>query len=151
MATTHGPTRPGDIRSYAHVSATPLLLAGLLALLGAGVLADALVVSVRTHRRDLAILKIVGFTPRQVRTTVAWQATALVSAALAVGVPLGVVFGTWTWRSFADNLGIDPATVTPILAFVGIVVASIALGNGIAALPARRAASTRPAVALNSE
>jgi hypothetical protein len=146
-----GPRRPGDVVAYGHVRSTPLLLAGLLGVLGAGVLAHLLVTSIRSRRRDLAVLKTLGFTRRQLATTVAWLATTLVGLALLVGIPLGLVAGRWTWRSFADDLGIASVVATPAAALFVLVAAAVVLGNLVAALPARAAARTRPAVVLRSE
>ena len=72
------------------------MLAGLLALLAAAALAHLLVTSVRRRRRDLAILKSLGFVRGQVSAAVAWQATTVALLALAVGLPLGVALGRWT-------------------------------------------------------
>jgi hypothetical protein len=150
-ANVYGPRRPGDVVAYAHVRSTPLLLAGLLGVLGAGVLAHLLVTSIRSRRRDLAVLKTLGFRRRQLATTIAWLATTLVALALLVGIPLGIVAGRWIWRGFADDLGIDSAVSLPIL-WVGIVVAlTLVFANLLAALPARTASRTRPAVVLRSE
>ncbi len=151
IASIVGPAQPGDIRSYDQVHTTPLLLAGLLALLGVGVLAQMLVASVRSRRADLAILKSLGFTRRQVSATVAWEATALAAAALVVGVPLGALAGVWSWRIFEHNLGATAPPMFVPIAFVAIVLATFALANAIAAIPARTAADTRPATLLASE
>ena len=146
-----GPQRPGDVTSYARVRATPLLLAALLGLLGLGVLTHLLVTSIRSRRRDLAVLKTLGFGRRQVRTTIAWQATTLVAIALAVGVPIGLIAGRWVWRNFADGLGVGAGVVVPALALCLIAAGALLLANLIAALPARSAARTRPAIVLRSE
>ncbi|MGZ8763777.1 MAG: FtsX-like permease family protein [Acidimicrobiia bacterium] len=143
--------RPGDIDSYAELRSTPVLLAGLLLLLGVGVLAHVLVTSVRARRHDLAILQAIGFTRPQVRATVGWQATTLMAVALLLGVPLGLLAGRWTWRRFASDLGIDPAPVVPGLAFLGITLGALLLANVIAAWPARVASRTRPAAELRTE
>ncbi|HET6873872.1 MAG TPA: ABC transporter permease, partial [Acidimicrobiales bacterium] len=63
---------PTDIRSYQRVSATPAILAGLLAVLGIAMIGHALVTSVRRRRRDLAVLKTLGFVKREVAIAVAW-------------------------------------------------------------------------------
>ena len=110
---TLGPQRPGAILTYGDVRSTPLLLAGLLGLLGAGVLVHLLVTSVRARRRDLAVLKTIGFTRRQLATAVAAQATTLVLVALVIAIPLGIVIGRWTWSSFADDLGVVAGVVVP--------------------------------------
>ena len=110
---TLGPQRPGAILTYGDVRQTPLFLAGLLGLLGACVLVHLLVTSVRARRRDLAVLKTIGFTRRQLATTVAAQATTLVLVALVIAIPLGLVIGRWTWTSFADDLGVIAGVVVP--------------------------------------
>ncbi len=146
-----GPQRPGDVTAYAGVRSTPLVLAGLLALLAVGVLVHLLLTSVRARRRDLAILKTLGCSRRQVAATVAWQATTLAGVALVVGIPIGVIAGRMIWRAFADRVGVDAGVVVPALAFVAIVVVGVTLANLIAAFPARAAARTRPALVLRSE
>ena len=150
-ASALGPQRPGDVRSYSRVRATPVILASLLAVLGAGVLAHQLLSQVGRRRRDLAILKTMGFSRRQVAATVAWQATTLVVVALVLALPVGVVFGRWTWRKFSDVLGVDASVAIPTFSVALTVVVSIALANLIAAFPARAAARTRPALVLRSE
>jgi ABC-type antimicrobial peptide transport system permease subunit len=151
IASTLGPQRPADIQSYANVRSTPLALSALLAVLGIGVLAHLLVTSVRARRRDLAVLKTLGLARRQVRAAVVWQATTLVVLALAVGVPLGLVAGRWTWKGFADSLGLDPNAAVPFAAIALLVLGAIVIGNIVAALPSRTAARTRPAAVLRSE
>jgi hypothetical protein len=143
-----GVRRPGDIVSYSRIRATPVVLAGLLAVLGIGVLAHLLVTSIRSRRRDLAVMKTLGCTRRQLGLTVAWQATALVSVALLLGIPLGVVGGHVVWRAFAESLGIDTAVAVPVLAFAGIAVAGLLVANLIALLPARTATRTPAATVL---
>ena len=146
-----GPSKPGDIRSYERVSSTPLLLVALLAILGVGVLVHLLITSVRGRRRDLAILMAVGFARRQVRATIWWQATALVVLALVVGIPLGIGAGQWAWRAFASYLGANVEPGIPVLPFVIIPLATVAIAIAISTFPARAAARTRPAIALAVE
>ena len=122
-----GVNRPGDIESYARIRATPIVLAGLLAVLGVGVLAHLLVTSIRIRRRDLAVIKTLGATRRQLASAVAWQATTMVAVALVAGVPLGTLGGVLVWRAFTNDLGIDESVTIPVLAFVGIVVAGVVL------------------------
>jgi ABC-type lipoprotein release transport system permease subunit len=150
-ASALGPQRPGDIQAYVGVRSTPLVLAGLLALLGIGVLAHLLITSVRARRRDLAVLKTLGSSRRQVGATVAWQATTIAGLALVIGIPIGIIAGRWTWRGFADDLGVVATVAVPGLAFLAIAVVGLVLANLIAAFPARTAARTRAAVVLRSE
>jgi hypothetical protein len=72
--------RPAEIADYRSVGSTPSLLAGILAAGAVGALGLTLVASVRRRRRELALLKCLGFTRRQLAATVAWQSS--VSAAV---------------------------------------------------------------------
>jgi ABC-type antimicrobial peptide transport system permease subunit len=124
-----------------------LLLAGL-ALLGVGY---ALVTSARNRRRELAVLKTLGFDRRQVRATVAWQATTYAVIGLVVGIPLGLVVGSYAWRLVADNLGVTSAPAVPLVAILVAVPVAVLSVNAIAFFPARAAARIRPSVALATE
>jgi FtsX-like permease family len=143
--------RPASITSLTRIADVPLLLSGLLALLAVGTLAHTLVSATRRRRRDLAILKALGFARGQVRGTLAWQATTLATVALLVGLPTGVAAGRWGWRLFAGQLGVLPDPVVPVLAVLIAVPSALFLVNVVAALPGRIAARTQPALVLRSE
>jgi ABC-type lipoprotein release transport system permease subunit len=119
-------------------------------LLATGTVAHTLVTSVRRRRRELAILKTVGFVTRQVRATVAWQATAIAGASLAIGLPLGIAAGRLAWIFFANQVAIEPLPVISPLVLLAIP-AIIVLANAVAAFPARAAAHTQPATVLRAE
>jgi hypothetical protein len=142
---------PDDVENLFRVRRLPPLLAGLLALLGAATIGHALVTSVRRRRRDLAVLKALGFVRRQVSSTVAWQATTLAAMSLLIGLPIGVAAGRGAWLLVNRDLGSTASPVTPTLAVMAIIPVTILITNVIAALPARSAAATRPATALRSE
>ena len=134
--TVLGPQRPNDVLSYDRLSTTPLLLAGVLILLAAGSAIHVLVTSVRSRRRELAMLKTMGISRRQVREAVLVQATVLVGLALIPAIPLGVVAGRWLWTLTAHWLGIAPDPITPLLAIGVIIAASVIGANLIAFIPA---------------
>ncbi len=142
---------PSGVADLARIDDLPGILSGLLVMVAAATLSHTLITTVRQRRRDLAILKTLGFERRQVWTTVAWQATALVLVALVLAVPIGIAGGRWLWTLFADDLGIVPAPVVPVVAVLVLVPAGLAVTNLIAALPGRSAAATRPALVLRSE
>src|SRR5439155_7482485 len=71
--------KPVDLVNFGRVQSLPVLLAALLGTLAVATLAHLLVTSIRRRRRDLAVLKTLGFSSGQVRSTVAWQATTLAS------------------------------------------------------------------------
>jgi predicted lysophospholipase L1 biosynthesis ABC-type transport system permease subunit len=85
-----------------------------------------------------------------VQSTVAWQATAIAGVSLIVGVPLGLLAGRWAWILLADQVAIVPAPVISPLLLLAIP-AVLVLANAIAAIPARSAARTQPAVVLRTE
>jgi hypothetical protein len=95
---------PAEIENYRTLGSTPAVLAGGLALgaiLGLGL---TLVASVRRRRHDLALLKTLGLTGRQLASVVAWQATVVVLLGLVVGVPVGIALGRWLWLLFATEI-----------------------------------------------
>lgn len=124
------------------MSQVPLVLAGVLAVLAFGTLAHLLVSSIRRRRRDIAILKTLGFEKRQARGVILWQAGIFVSVVLAIAVPLGVVVGRLTWNVIAPYGGFDPAPVVPLGRFGLVCLAAMVVALAIALLPARAAART---------
>ena len=143
--------RPTDLVNFGQVQNLPLLLAALVALLAAATLAHTLATSIRRRRRDLAILKMLGFVPPQVRATVAWQATTFVSTALLIGIPVGIVAGRLVWTGFANILGAVSEPITPSIRLALTVASAIVLANVIAVIPAFVAGRMRPAAALREE
>jgi ABC-type antimicrobial peptide transport system permease subunit len=143
--------RPAGVRNYARVVQTPKVLAAVLALLALATLLHFLVVSTFGRRRDLGVLKTIGFTPRQVRATIAWQATTVIVVALGIGVPLGVLGGRAGWSAFARYLGADPTTQTPVLVLLVAVPVAIVVTNLLAFGPGLIASRLRPAAVLRSE
>ena len=145
------PRRPVDVGNWGRFSGFPYLLAALIAAAAAAVLAHALVTSIRRRRRDFAILKTLGFERRDLRATVAWQATTVAAVGLLVGLPLGAAIGRFTWNLLAVELGVAPEAVTPIWPALLIIPATLLLANLVALLPSRIAAGTRPALVLRAE
>jgi ABC-type antimicrobial peptide transport system permease subunit len=143
--------RPTDIGDFGGVEALPFLIVAVFAAAAAAVLAHALLTSIRRRRRDLAILKTLGFTRPQVALAVAWHATTVAAIGVLVGLPLGAAIGRFGWNVFAEDLGVVPAPVTPVGVTVLVVPAAILLANLIAALPGWSAARTQPAVVLRAE
>jgi hypothetical protein len=145
------PQKPVDLVNFGRVQELPLVLSALLGALAAATLAHLLATSVRRRRRDLALLKTLGFVPRQVRWTVAWQASTLAVASLVVGVPIGIVAGRFVWTAFGHQLGILPAPSIGVVRLAALAVGTVIVANLVALLPGRVAAHTRPAEILRSE
>ena len=123
----------------------------VLAVLAVGTLAHVLLTGVRRRRRDLALLKTLGFTRRQVLGTVAWEASAFAAVALLVGLPLGVIAGRWAWAVFASAAGVSTAATVPLATVLLAIPATLLAANLIAAAPGWEAARLRPALVLRTE
>jgi ABC-type lipoprotein release transport system permease subunit len=143
--------KPSDVKNYEHVRATPIGLAGVLGALAIAAVAHVLGAAVRRRSRDLAVLKTMGMVRRQVRATVAWQASVVALAALAIGIPIGVAVGRLAWSAFATQLGTVAEPRVPLITVLLAVPAVLLACNVVASLPARRAARTPAALVLRSE
>jgi hypothetical protein len=73
----------------------------------------ALITSVRRRRRDLVILKALGFGRGQVSQTVARPASTLALVAGLIVLPLGIAGGRWARRLLAEWLGVAAGLVVP--------------------------------------
>jgi putative ABC transport system permease protein len=143
--------RGAAIADASHMGRQPLTLALAVAAGAVLSLALALLASVRQRRRELALLKTLGLTRRQVMAAVAWQASVILVVAVLVGGPLGVAAGHWAWAAFASSLGAVPVTVVPLPALLAAFLALLVAGNLLAAGPGAVAARTRPAALLRTE
>jgi putative ABC transport system permease protein len=145
------PIRPPEIDDARSIRTLPIVVGGVVVLAVVVGLSFSIVVSVRSRRRELAILRSVGLTGRQVRRSVRTQAVAIMAVALVAGVPLGVVIGRLTWKAFAGQLGVVPDPSSPLAWIAFTVVGGFVLALVAAALPARLAAVTLPSAGLRSE
>ena len=143
--------RPAEIVNYRSIGATPALLGAALAAAAIAALAVTLVASVRRRRRDLALLKTLGFTHRQLAAAVAWQSTIAVSVGVIVGVPLGIALGRSLWDLFAHELHVAPHPSVPGMTILIVALSALVLANVVAAIPGLQAARTRTAVLLHAE
>ncbi len=141
---------PAEIVNYQSTGATPVLLAAGLAFGAIVALALTLIASVRRRRRDLALLKTLGFTARQLAFTIAWQASVIALIAVIVGVPIGIIVGRQLWILFARNINAVPQPTVP-LSLLLVAVGALVLANLVAAIPARIAAATPAAFVLRAE
>jgi ABC-type lipoprotein release transport system permease subunit len=129
----------------------PDLLALALAAGAVVALALTLVASVHRRRRDLALLRTLGFTRRQLMSAVAWQASVAGAVGIVAGIPIGVLCGRWLWTLFARNIFAVPEPTVPVVPVIIVAIAAMALANIVAALPGRSAAQTSTAQVLRGE
>ena len=143
--------RPAEIVNYRTMGDTPVYLGLGLATGAVIALGLTLVASVRRHRRDLAVLKMLGFTRRQLATAVAWQSSTAVGIGTIVGIPLGTFLGRSLWDVFAHQIDVVPAPSVPALSILLIAAGALVLANFVAALPGQMAARCPTAVLLRAE
>lgn len=149
--TVQGVQRPAQIVNYQSIGSTPIILAAALALGAIVALALTLVASVRHRRHDLALLKALGFTPRQLAAVVAWQSSVAAVIGVIVGVPAGIVVGRQIWILFARNINAVPDPTVPVVPVILVALGVLVFANVVAALPGRIAARTPTALVLRAE
>ncbi len=142
---------PSAILDLGKLTDLPLVLGVFFALLACATVAHALVTTARRRRHDFAVLRSIGFTRRQSRIAIAWQATMLTVIGVLIGVPLGIAVGRITWRWLADDYPIVYVPPLALAAILLVVPAALLLANALAAGPARSVAKIRPAEALRVE
>ena len=147
----HPPILPAEIDRIRQVNDLPLILGGLLALLATVAIGHAVILGIRRRRRELAVLRTIGFRRRDVRAAIAYQSTILTVLGLAVGIPLGVVVGRLVWRAVADGLGVAAQFDLSVLAVVLLAAGALLVANVIGAIAAQAAIRDRPATALAVE
>jgi hypothetical protein len=145
------PVTPTSLVNFGEAVNFPLILGVILAVFGAATLTHLLVVSVGRRRREMGLLKALGFVSRQVGATVYWQATTVTLVGLVIGVPIGVALGRVIWRAFALNIGVVPEPVVDA-GLISALVAAVLAGAFVLAIgPAVAAARSRPSRLLRAE
>ncbi len=146
-----GVLQPVQIVNYRSVGSTPVILAVGLAVGAVLALGLTLASSVRRRRRDLAMLKTLGFTRRQLAAVVAWQSTTTALVGVVVGIPLGILIGRELWTLFARSINAVPDPTVPVVSVLFVGVGTLVFANLVAALPGRSAARTPAALVLRVE
>jgi putative ABC transport system permease protein len=133
------------------MSGQPLDLAMTLGVAALVSLSAAVVASARHRRRELAVLQALGLTRRQLRGIIACQTLTLLLVGLAVGLPLGIIAGRWSWADFATSLGVVPVTVVPLSSLVVGLALLVAAGVLLTSLPRFYSSGTSTASSLRTE
>lgn len=126
------------------------VLVGFSAVIAAVGVVNTLSLSVLQRRRELGLLRALGFRARQVRAMVVAESAQLTLAAVFTGLVLGALYG---WIGAQSLLGsirggglVAPALPWPYLAAVALSAAALALLAAVA--PTRRATAVSPVAAL---
>jgi len=124
-----------QINQFVAVIYVLLMLAVVIALFGIG---NTLALSIIERTRELGLLRAVGMTRRQLRTTVRWEAILTSVFGTLLGLGIGLFFG-WAIVEALKDEGLK-TFVIPVGQLVIIVLIAAMAGVVAAVLPARRAA-----------
>ena len=123
---------------------------GLALLIAMFVVASTLGLTVQLREREIALLRAVAATPRQVRRMIGWEALLVALVASIAGVVPGAALGRALGNAFADR-GIAPEDM---VMHAGAIPAIVAVASGVVTawlavwVAARRAARVKPTRAL---
>ncbi len=145
------PAAPTNLVNFGEAVNFPLIFGAVLILFGAATLLHVLVVSVTRRRREVGLLRALGFVRRQVALSVFWQTTTVAFIGIVIGVPVGIAVGRGVWEVFARGLGVLPVTEVTVWVIVVVAVATLVASILLAVGPALAASRARPASLLRSE
>jgi len=111
-----------------------LALAVIIALLG---IANSLALSIFERTREIGLLRAVGMTRSQVRTTIRWESVIISIMGTLIGLVVSLFFGFAIFQAIRDT-GFEVFSV-PVLQLAFIVLVAAVAGVVAAIFPARRA------------
>jgi putative ABC transport system permease protein len=123
-----------------------LLLAIFIALLG---IANTLALSILERTREIGLMRSVGMTRPQLRSTIRWESVIIAIQGTLLGLAIGLFFGWALVRALSDE-GIDRFQIPWLTLAIVVVLAGLA-GVVAAILPARRAAKLDVLRAITTE
>ncbi|MEV0997772.1 FtsX-like permease family protein [Nonomuraea sp. NPDC050202] len=117
-------------------------LIAVLTLIGLANLLTASALGLRDHAFDLAVLKAMGLTPRQVMATLVTGTGLLVVLGVGVGTVAGisVVTGLIDWQGHTSGVGAGIGRAPSPLTLAVAVLVAVGTALAVALIPARRAA-----------
>ena len=124
-----------QINQFVAVIYVLLMLAVVIALFGIG---NTLALSIIERTRELGLLRAVGMTRRQLRTTVRWEAILTSVFGTLLGLGIGLFFG-WAIVEALKDEGLKSFVIPWGQLLIIVMIAALA-GVVAAILPARRAA-----------
>jgi putative ABC transport system permease protein len=123
-----------------------LALAIVIALLG---IANTLALSIFERTRELGVMRAVGMTRRQLRSTIRWESVIIALQGTVLGLLVGIFFG-WALVQAQKSQGITVFSIPYPTLVIVIVLAGLA-GVAAAILPSRRAAKLNILQAIVTE
>jgi putative ABC transport system permease protein len=124
-----------DINQFLNLVYVLLFFAIVIALFG---IANTLGLSIIERTHELGLLRAVGMTRGQLRSSVRWESVIIALLGTILGLVIGVAFA-WAMVQALGDQGIDKFSLAPLQLVVIVVLAAL-FGILAAAWPARRAA-----------
>jgi putative ABC transport system permease protein len=143
------PARPPTIVDLASIRGLPSALAGLFAVAMVAAVLAGLAAGVRNRRGELAVVRALGATRRQRRTSVRVHALTTVALGTVVGLPVGVVLARLAFRRLAQDIGVVDDVAVSSLLVVAVAAVALVVALLAAEVLARRAVVRRPIVAAD--
>ncbi|SMH49844.1 putative ABC transport system permease protein [Rathayibacter oskolensis] len=145
------PVAYAAFEQFISVSTTVMsVLLGFSVVLAAVGMVNTLSLSVLQRRRELGLLRALGFTAGQVRSMVVLEAAQMIVAAALLGVVLGIGYG-WSGAvavfGSLPGIGLVPPSI-PVPILVAVLVVGTVITIVSAVVPARRATRVTPVEAL---
>lgn len=135
-----------QVNQFLQVVYVLLALALVIAIVG---VVNTLLLSVYERTRELGLLRAVGMSRRQVRSTIRLESVIISLMGTLIGLVIGIVFG-WALVTALVDEGITTFAI-PWSQLIIIVVIAILAGVGAALYPARRAARLDVLQAISSD
>ena len=145
------PFMPASLYQLVRIRSLPAIVAALLVVLALATLVQSILGSGRVRRRELAVLKVLGFTRRQVAASAVWQAVGFVAVALVIGLTIGVAAGRLGWDVIARRLGLPDDPTVPLALPLLMVPSALLVAVAVAILPGWWAARRGAAAGLRME
>ncbi len=125
----------GQINTILTLMYALLGLAVVIALLG---IANTLALSIHERKRELGLLRAVGMSRAQVRSSVRWESAIIALFGTVLGLTVGVFLG-WAMVHTLGDQGFE-RLVVPVGSLVTIALIAVLAGVAVSLMPARRAA-----------
>ena len=126
-------------------------MTGFLAVIGAAVLVQGLVLSGRRRRGEVAVLRSMGFDRRQVVASQVWLGVSVAATAILVGMIIGVAVGRVVGAWISSAIGVVPGPDLPWRTLGLIALGAIVVAVGSAVPIGLSALRRPPAVQLRAE
>src|SRR6478735_5049906 len=138
-------TQAAQINQFLNLVYVLLFFAIVIALFG---IANTLGLSIIERRHELGLLRAVGMTRRQLRSSVRWESVIIALLGTLLGLVIGVVFA-WAMVKALSDEGIDKFSVAPAQLLLIVILAAL-FGVLAAVWPARRAAKLDVLASISS-